>query len=143
MITHFDNYSLPVTFNFTTRDSHYSDEASSVELLITPNEDLAFLPETQFTLKAGLQFDKFYVGTRIEYRGEQQLSVEQGLIGTNNSIDSVTLVDFDANYKISKQHSLSFAIENLLDKRYTESALFRGNLIGRDRFVSLNYQYNF
>lgn len=142
-VTHFDNWSLPVTFNITSRDAQYSGEASSLDLLISPKDNLALLPEQQFTFKTGMQFEKLYVGTRIEYRGEQRLSSGQTTLDGNNSIDAVTLVDFDANYYLSKQHLLSFAIENILDEEYIETASSAGKMVGRNRFINLKYQYNF
>lgn len=140
--THFDHWSLPVNFSITSRKSTYIFDDPDVSTSIRLRNNFTFLPKEQLALKVGAQFDQFYFGTRIEYRGKQVVAFDD--FSTNSSnIDAATLVDINANYQISKQHLLSFSIENLLDKEYTEQNFYSGKMLGRDRFVSLNYQFNF
>ena len=143
LVTYFDNWSLPVTFNLTSRESKYIFNDPDIDTSIALRNNFTFLPKKQFSIKAGAQFDQLYVGTRIQYRGEQGIAFNQFSASSNNNIDAVTLVDIDANYQISKQHLLSLSIENILDEEYTDQTFYSGNMLGRNRFVSLKYQFNF
>jgi len=139
----FATWTLPINFNYTHRKSQYSDVASSIKYSISPNDDLLHLPEQQFSINMGAQFQHFYIGTRIQYRGEQRTTLGQDMLDQTNSIDAVTLVDFTVNYRLSNKHSISLALENALDKQYVEHSYYRGKMMGRNRFVTLSYKFNF
>jgi outer membrane receptor protein involved in Fe transport len=142
-VSQFSSWSLPISFNYSHRRAQYSELASSTEFSIGPNDELAFLPEQQFSFKMGAQFEKFYIGTRVQYRGEQRITFGQVPLDSTNSIEAVTLVDFTARYKLSKKHSVSLAVENALDEQYIDQAFYSGKMMGRNRFVNVNYKFNF
>jgi len=139
----FDTWTLPINFNYAHREAQYSDVASSIKYSISPSDELLYLPHQQLSLNMGAQFQQLYIGTRIQYRGEQRITFGQDALDSTNSLEAVTLVDFMASYRLSNKHSISLAVENALDKQYVDQSFYRGKMMGRNRFVSLSYKFSF
>lgn len=142
-VTTFDSFTMPMSFAYSHRSAEYTADAQHVTLNLTKGDELTYLPEQQLALTIGAQFDKFYLGSQVQYRGKLRLLPGSNRLTNQNSLDDVTLVDLTASYQLTEQQRLSLAVENLLDEEYAEHAMYSGYMMARKRFISLNYQFRF
>ena len=75
--------------------------------------------------------------------GLMTLSPEQNYDNSNQILDEVTLVNINVSYDIAPKQRVSFAINNLMDKKYAESSLYAGILAGNERTFAINYRLSF
>ena len=142
-VASFNDITMPMSFTYSQRNAQYTQAANAINSNIATNDKLAFLPEKQFSMSIGAQFETLYLETRIQYRGRQRLIHGQSSFAFTSSLDGVTVVDLMASYQLSDTQQLSLSIENTLDEEYTEHAMYRGYMAARKRFSSLKYKIKF
>ncbi|WP_435274676.1 TonB-dependent receptor domain-containing protein [Psychrobium sp. nBUS_13] len=139
----FDDFELPMSFNYSYRDGLYTQQAQQLNLGLSANDELTYLPKQQLSAKFGVKLEQLYIGARVQYRSELRVSPGQAELTNANSHGAVTVVDFTASYQLSDSQRISLAVENALDEEYVEHSMFSGSLIARNRVASLTYQYQF
>lgn len=93
----------------------FVDEAGTVNGIANRAADNNFHPEVKFTLSPTYEFGDASVGMRWRYTS----SVDD-LTGNNGNIDSYSLFDLSATYRLSDELILKASVNNLADKNPPE-----------------------
>lgn len=92
--------------------------------------DIGDLPEDFFNLDAGVRFldKKLVFGSLVKFTGtNRKLSPDQEYNETSGALEKVkneknpVIVDLYGNYQISKNLSVRFSVQNLMNKNYSEA----------------------
>jgi vitamin B12 transporter len=75
------------------------------------------------------------MGAEVRYSGARQ---DYDLNGNPVTLNSYTLLNLTASYRIDKKFNVSARLNNLFDREYSE--VYAYNTLGRTLFIGLNYQ---
>lgn len=108
---------------------------------VAVGDELPYIPENQFRLTAGLEHEQFRVNLAASYVGKMRTQAGQGVYGPLETIDSHTVWDMVAAYKITEKLSTYVKVDNLLDETYVAARRPAGVRPGLPRTAYLGLTY--
>jgi Fe(3+) dicitrate transport protein len=141
-LVNFGNITMPIDFTYTRSQSEFlntfeSDFWGDVQ----SGDEFPYVPENQFQFVIGLEGEQWQSNLLVRYTGEMRTVAGRGPI--NEGIDAHTVVDFVANYDLTKNQQVNFTVDNLLDESYMTSRTHGSIMVGKPLTLSLGYKYNF
>jgi len=141
-LVNFGNITMPIDFTYTRSQSEFlntfeSDFWGDVQ----SGDEFPYVPENQFQFVIGLEGEQWQSNLLVRYTGEMRTVAGRGAI--NEGIDAHTVVDFVANYDLTKNQQVNFTVDNLLDESYMTSRTHGSIMVGKPLTLSLGYKYNF
>ncbi|WP_306302220.1 TonB-dependent receptor family protein [Shewanella marina] len=141
------DYSFPIKMSYTFTDSEFANSfESNLDTWgdVKKGYALAYLPEHQGYLSAGVATEQFDVTLAMRYTGKVLTKAgDFGHANGTNSIDSRTLFDLAAHYYISDAQQVYLTAENLFDETYVTNRVHGSIMVGKPRTVNLGYSYKF
>lgn len=130
---------MPLALNYQVLDAKYQQSrCTDIQGCVVAGDKLAWMPETQLQLSAGVQYDAVGVNANAFYQSTRQFN----LVGAQNySAAAQWRLDLTANYRISPEHEIYFRIENLLDESLIATAANSGIRTENGRISYLGYQW--
>ena len=139
-------FDIPITVNYTwTTEAEFENAFDSnfepwgeVEV----GDELPYIPETQFRATAGLEHEQFRINLAANYVGKMRTKAGQGGYDPQETIDSHTVWDLVAAYKVSEHLSTYVKVDNLLDETYVAARRPAGVRPGlpRTAYIGLTYR---
>ena len=141
-LVNFGNITMPIDFTYTRSQSEFlntfeSDFWGDVQ----SGDEFPYVPENQFQFVVGLEGEQWQSNLLVRYTGEMRTVAGRGAI--NEGIDAHTVVDFVANYDLTKNQQVNFSVDNLLDESYMTSRTHGSIMVGKPLTLSLGYKYSF
>ena len=141
-LVNFGNITMPIDFTYTRSQSEFlntfeSDFWGDVQ----SGDEFPYVPENQFQFVIGLEGEQWQSNLLVRYTGEMRTVAGRGPI--NEGIDAHTVVDFVANYDLTKNQQVNFTVDNLLDESYMTSRTHGSIMVGKPLTLSLGYKYSF
>lgn len=139
-------FDIPLTVNYTwTTEAEFENAFESnfdpwgdVEV----GDELPYIPETQFRATAGLEHEQFRINLAVNYVGKMRTKAGQGGYDAQETIDSHTVWDLVAAYKVSENLSTYVKVDNVLDETYIAARRPAGVRPGlpRTAYIGLTYR---
>lgn len=110
---------------------------------VVSGDALPYLPEQLLWLSAGAEGERWSLDLSATYVGEMRELAGQGAIPAGERVDSATIFDLAASWRITGDLELLGKVENLFDETYLAARRPSGARPGRPRtaFVGLRYQF--
>lgn len=132
---------MPLALNYHVLDAKYQQShCTDIQGCVVAGDKLAWMPETQLQLSAGMQYDAFGINANAFYQSTRQFKLlgEQGYFA-----EAQWRLELSANYRIRPEHEIYFRIENLLDEPLIATAANSGIRTENGRNSYLGYQWRF
>ncbi|MFO7702182.1 MAG: TonB-dependent receptor [Psychroflexus maritimus] len=116
-----EKVSLPIHFSYTYTDARFNSDFEAPRSIwgnVESGDFMPYIAEHQWNTSIGLDYGKFSANINARYRGELRSMPGQGVIPTEESIESMFLIDATANYQVTPKLSLMVNAINLLDNEY-------------------------
>ncbi|MFP4640489.1 MAG: TonB-dependent receptor family protein [Guyparkeria sp.] len=110
---------------------------------VQQGDELPNTPEHQLSLSAGVVGERFGVHATANYVGETRAVAGSGSISADEKVDSRTVFDLSANYRLTKNAKLFAEVENLTDETYVAGIRPAGFRVGKPRTVMVGAQFDF
>lgn len=139
-------FRAPISFVYTYTDAFFKNSfVSSFEEwgTVSVNDKFPYLANNQFTFLLGLEHRKFTVNLSGKYMGEMRTTPGQGIMPSNEKINSYFLIDASAGYLTHQNISLFANITNLTDKTYLVARRPSGLRPGMPRAFNIGLKTNF
>ena len=141
-LVNFGNITMPIDFTYTRSQSEFLNSfESDFWGDVQSGDEFPYVPENQFQFVVGLEGEQWQSNLLVRYTGEMRTVAGRGAI--NEGIDAHTVVDFVANYDLTKNQQVNFTVDNLLDESYMTSRTQGSIMVGKPLTLSLGYKYNF
>ncbi|MCD8213240.1 MAG: TonB-dependent receptor [Campylobacter sp.] len=173
------NFYTKLTYSYQKSDLPYS-ESNIIDYGLGPSSgqsQFAELPRHYATLDAGVKFfnERLIIGASAKYTGKAKrvtpdqdmtntgtsAGMDQNIKYTQNLPKIPTIVDFYANFDVTKNFKIKFEVQNLFDKNYMDALytynstsygqdigtfgnpvyIYNNNARGRTAIFSLEYRY--
>lgn len=136
---------LPFSINYTRTVSRFTaDNISSNEEWglgeIKKGDPLPYVPQDQWTLKAGIEYKKISSDLTLSWKGKM---ADQSVNVGRKIIPSYGVVDWSMQYKYDKDGSLYTKVDNLMDKSYLTSLRPYGARGGKPRMLTVGFNQRF
>lgn len=132
---------LPLGLNYQYLSAENQiDTCTSIQGCVFAGDKLAWLPEQQLQLTAGLKYADYQVNLVAAYQSERDFSQYGSEL---QRVDSQWRVDLAANYDLDMHHRFYFRVENLLDESLVTTASNTGIRVENGRISYLGYQWRF
>lgn len=115
------SFSIPLTlaYTFTTGEFQNSFTAMNEDWgTVQEGDQLPYLPNHQFTLNVGFDHKLFNVNLSSKYVGNIRTAPGKGDIPENTKIASNFILDFSANYKLTRYITTFCSVNNVSDEVY-------------------------
>lgn len=138
-------FDLPLSINYTRTVSRFTaDNISSNEEWgigqIKKGDPLPYVPQDQWTLKAGLHYKKVTSDLTLSWKGKM---ADQSVNVGRKIIPSYGVIDWSMQYKYDKDGSLYTKVDNLMDKTYLTSLRPYGARGGKPRMLTVGINQRF
>lgn len=141
---------LPVQVTYTYTKSEFESEFTDGSGVFTaPNskvevgDELAYLPQHRFNVKAGLQHDLWSLQLSMLYQSEMRNEAGQGSIPEDEKIDAYTVLDVSAFYQVHPSVQVYSTIDNLMNKDYMVAGQPMGYRPGKPRAIHAGVKVGF
>jgi Fe(3+) dicitrate transport protein len=133
------------TAEFDTTMSSTDDDAENRYDNATKGNKLPFIPDLQFNLRAGLEFEK--LSTYLNYHWQDEVYVNGSntieITGFDAKLPDYGVLNWSAFYEVTENVTLFGKITNLTDEKYAVSDLPDGYRPGAPRIASLGLEFDF
>lgn len=138
-------FDLPLSVNYTRTVSRFTaDNVSSNEEWglgqIKKGDPLPYVPQDQWTFKAGILYKKFNSDVTFSWKGKM---ADQSVNIGRKIIPSYGVIDWSMQYKYDKDGSLYTKVDNLMDKSYLTSLRPYGARGGKPRMLTVGFNQRF
>lgn len=138
-------YWIPLQLNYTVIDGHFADSFNSTNAewgvgQVNSGDPLPYVPKTQMTAIIGLEAGKLKQSVIINHLGKMY---DQSAAAGRLEIPSYGLVDYTAQYTVSKQLSLRLKLDNIFNKKYITSIKPFGYRPGKPFTATMGLTYDF
>ena len=142
--------SLPINFNYTFTESEFQESFESGFAqwgIVSKGDELPYTPEHTLRLDIGLQAYSWDTSIAVKYRSNMREtattipSVSAPL--ANQTIDSLTTVDWTSNYHVNDNVSVQLKVQNLTDEVQIVSRRPLGARPNKPRSVVASAKYRF
>jgi Fe(3+) dicitrate transport protein len=140
------SFDMPLSLAYTYSNSEFNNSFNSsfgVWGNVVVGDEIPYIPEQQLQLKMGLTGDKWDFSLSGRYLSEMRVTAGQGTIAPAEGIDSRTVWDLSAKYRVADNQQVYLSVDNLMDKLYTASRAHGGVQPGKYRTVQMGYTYKF
>ena len=138
-------FDIPVGLKYTrTNEAEFKSAfESSFEPWgdVAVGDELPYIPENQFRVTTGLVHSQFRINLAASYVGRMRTQAGQGAYASQQTIDSHTVWDLVAAYKLSEKLSTYVKIDNLMDETYVAARRPAGVRPGLPRSAYLGLTY--
>ncbi|MFN2382453.1 MAG: TonB-dependent receptor family protein [Guyparkeria sp.] len=110
---------------------------------VQKGDELPSTPEHQFSVSAGVVGERLGVHATANYVGETRAVAGRGSIPAGEKVDSRTIFDLSANYRLTKNAKLFAEVENLTDETYVAAIRPAGLRVGKPRTLMVGAQFDF
>ncbi|MEJ6518642.1 TonB-dependent receptor [Shewanella bicestrii] len=132
---------LPLGLNYQYLSAEYqTNTCTDVQGCVLEGERLAWLPEHQLQLSAGVNYGEYQLNLEAAYQSERNFSQFGSEL---QQVSGQWRVDLAANYDFDKHHRLYIRVENLLDESLVTTASNSGIRSENGRISYLGYQWRF
>ncbi|MFB2648635.1 TonB-dependent receptor domain-containing protein [Shewanella mangrovisoli] len=132
---------LPLGLNYQYLSAEYqTSTCTDVQGCVLEGDRLAWLPEHQLQLSAGVNYGEYQLNLEAAYQSERDFSQFGSEL---QRVSGQWRVDLAANYDFDKHHRLYFRVENLLDESLVTTASNSGIRTENGRISYLGYQWRF
>lgn len=140
----FDSYlDMPVTLVYTYTDSEFQNSFSSPRpdlVDVKRGDQLPMVPDHLLTLIAGLNADKWEAALSFNYVSAMRTIAGQDKPEKQNRTDAQKIIDFSLNYFLTKEQTLYFTVDNVLDEAAIVARRPFGARPGKPRSFMLGYK---
>ncbi|ASK70250.1 TonB-dependent receptor [Shewanella bicestrii] len=134
-------FELPLGLNYQYLSAEYqSNTCTDIQGCVLEGDRLAWLPEHQLQLSAGIDYGEYQLNLEAAYQSERNFSQFGSEL---QQVSDQWRVDLAANYDFDKHHRLYFRVENLLDESLVAAASNSGIRTENGRISYLGYQWRF
>ena len=130
---------------FDTTMSGADDDAENRYDNATKGNKLPYIPDLQFNLRAGLEFDK--LSTYLNYHWQDSVYVNGSnsveITGFAAKLPDYGVLNWSAFYEVAENVTLFGKVTNLTDEKYSVSDLPDGFRPGAPRIASLGLEFTF
>jgi Fe(3+) dicitrate transport protein len=137
---------LPISLAYTFTDGKFKNSfTADFEdwKTVKEGDHLPYLANHQLTFNIGLQHSKFDVNISSKYVGEMRTVPGSGEIPRNQKLESNVIVDFSANYRISRFLTTFGSVTNIFDEVYAVASRPAGLRPGMPRSVLFGLKASF
>ncbi|WP_133178592.1 TonB-dependent receptor domain-containing protein [Shewanella decolorationis] len=137
----FGEIELPLMLNYQYLSAEYqTSTCTEIQGCVLEGDRLAWLPEHQLQLSAGIDYGEYQLNLEANYQSERNFSQFGSEL---QQVSDQWRVDLAANYDFDKHHRLYFRVENLLDESLVAAASNSGIRTENGRISYLGYQWRF
>ena len=137
---------MPVKVAYTYSQSEFQnsfDSTFSQWGSVSVGDELPYLPESQFSLEAGLQGEQWQVAVLVKYLSEMSEAA-----GTNTELeglmtDELVQIDFSSWYQVNNNLKLYGKIDNITDEQVVVSRRPFGARPGKPMQAIVGVKYSF
>ena len=134
-------FELPLGLSYQYLSAEYqTSTCTDIQGCVLEGDKLAWLPEHQLQLSAGIEYAQYQLNLVAAYQSERDFSQYGSEL---QRVDGQWRADIAANYDIDKHHRLYVRVENLLDESLVISASNSGIRVENGRISYLGYQWRF
>ena len=134
-------FELPLGLSYQYLSAEYqTSTCTDIQGCVLEGDKLAWLPEHQLQLSAGIEYAQYQLNLVAAYQSERDFSQYGSEL---QRVDGQWRADIAANYDIDKHHRLYVRVENLLDESLVTSASNSGIRVENGRISYLGYQWRF
>ena len=134
-------FELPLGLNYQYLSAEYqSNTCTDIQGCVLEGDRLAWLPEHQLQLSAGIDYGEYQLNLEAAYQSERNFSQFGSEL---QQVSDQWRVDLAANYDFDKHHRLYIRVENLLDESLVTTASNSGIRTENGRISYLGYQWRF
>lgn len=134
-------FELPLGLNYQYLSADYqSNTCTDIQGCVLEGDRLAWLPEHQLQLSAGIDYGEYQLNLEAAYQSERNFSQFGSEL---QQVSDQWRVDLAANYDFDKHHRLYIRVENLLDESLVTTASNSGIRTENGRISYLGYQWRF
>ncbi|PTA51116.1 TonB-dependent receptor [Shewanella morhuae] len=132
---------LPLALNYHYLNAEYqTDSCNEIQGCVVAGDRVAWLPEQQLQLSAGMKYGEYALNANVFYQSER----EMGQFGAQlQPVAAQWRVDLAANYHFDRHNEIYFRIENLFDETLVTTAANSGIRSENGRISYLGYQLRF
>ncbi len=137
---------FPVRLVYTYTDSEFKNTFTSPDPTlkdVSAGDQLPYVPEHQVTLKAAVDTNRWRVALAYKYVAAMRVVAGSGEPDKIDRTDAQNVVDFSANYQLSRNGQVFFTIDNLLDDVVIVARKPFGARSGKPRSFLLGYKQEF
>lgn len=137
---------FPINFSYTYTESAFQDHFQSSFSqwgLISPGDELPYLPEHQGRLQAAVAYGKWRVDGAVKYVGKMREKPAQGAFDPAYSTSSLTTLSLSASYNLLPDLTIRLIGENLTSKTEIVSRRPFGARPNTPRTIKLGLNYTF
>ncbi len=139
-----DALEVPLTLAYSLTRSEFKTSFDSAFFgAVRAGDSLAYVPEHQLTLGAGLVADRWGVHALLNTISETRDVPGQGSVPATSRIEPRTLVDLSAYVALTDALRLKLKVENLLDEAYLASRRPAGLRPGKPREILMGFDISF
>jgi len=112
---------MPIHFSYTYTDARFNTDFEAPRSIwgnVESGDFMPYIAEHQWNTGIGFEYGKFSTNVNARYRGELRTLPGQGAIPSEESIESMFLIDASANYQVTPKLSLMVNAINLLNNEY-------------------------
>lgn len=132
---------LPLMLNYQYLSAEYqTSTCTEIQGCVLEGDRLAWLPEHQLQLSAGIDYGEYQLNLEAAYQSERNFSQFGSEL---QQVSDQWRVDLAANYDFDKHHRLYIRVENLLDESLVTTASNSGIRTENGRISYLGYQWRF
>lgn len=137
----FGEIELPLMLNYQYLSAEYqTSTCTEIQGCVLEGDRLAWLPEHQLQLSAGIDYGEYQLNLEAAYQSERNFSQFGSEL---QQVSDQWRVDLAANYDFDKHHRLYIRVENLLDESLVTTASNSGIRTENGRISYLGYQWRF
>ena len=137
----FGEIELPLMLNYQYLSAEYqTSTCTEIQGCVLEGDRLAWLPEHQLQLSAGIDYGEYQLNLEANYQSERDFSQFGSEL---HRVSGQWRVDLAANYDFDKHHRLYIRVENLLDESLVTTASNSGIRTENGRISYLGYQWRF
>jgi Fe(3+) dicitrate transport protein len=141
-----NGYEIPLSLVYTHTSSEFKTSFASDFPMwgeITSGDKLPYLPENQVSLGLGLIANLWELNFSARYIGEMQEASGANVLLSGVTTAAYIVVDFSANYDLSKYGQLYFKADNIFDEQEIVSRRPYGARPSKPQQFQVGYQYSF
>jgi Fe(3+) dicitrate transport protein len=136
-----DTFGIPVSISATFTNSEFDKVAGSGTGMFdgaAVGNEFAWIPDTQFNVRGGLEFDK--IDTYLNYHWQDDVWTSAA---NTSKLEGYGVLDWSGFYTVNEGVTLFAKVTNLLDKEYAHSTLPAGYRPGAPQIWSLGMEFDF
>lgn len=108
---------------------------------VEDGDELAYVPEHQLSLTAGVENRTFGAHASFTYVSEMRETASQGKIEDGEGTDPYAILDLAGAYNVTKRGQVYLRVDNVFDNRYITSRRPFGARPGRPRIFQVGFKY--